>query len=131
MDHEQTGEETNTKHQQQKPEFPPLILINSIWEKKINTVCTHHNIDINHLHTLEKQQQRAELKKGMQTSRTQMLLKDNQNKSKTKIIMLHRDASNIMCQPKYMTTLNRKQCSAIFKYKSRMLNVFGKLPRQL
>ena len=34
---------------------------NSIWEKKINTVCTHHNIDINHLHTLEKQQQRAEL----------------------------------------------------------------------
>ena len=34
---------------------------NSIWEKIINTVCTHHNIDINHLHTLEKQQQRAEL----------------------------------------------------------------------
>ena len=37
---------------------------NSIWEKKINTVCTHHNIDINHLHTLEKQQQRAELKRS-------------------------------------------------------------------
>ena len=50
---------------------------NSIWERKINTVCTHHNIDINHLHTLEKQQQRAELKRRMQTSRTQMLLKDN------------------------------------------------------
>ena len=80
---------------------------NSIWERKINTVCTHHNIDINHLHTLEKQQQRAELKRRMQTSRTQMLLKDNQNKSKTKNIMLHRDASNIMRQPKYMTTLNR------------------------
>ena len=88
----------------------------------------HHNIDINHLHTLEKQQQRAELKRRMQTSRTQMLLKDNQNKSKTKNIMLHRDASNIMCQPKYMTTLNRKQCSAIFKYKSRMLNVKGNFP---
>ena len=101
---------------------------NSIWERKINTVCTHHNIDINHLHTLEKQQQRAELKRRMQTSRTQMLLKDNQNKSKTKNIMLHRDASNIMCQPKYMTTLNRKQCSAIFKYKSRMLNVKGNFP---
>ena len=64
----------------------------------------------------------------MQTSRTQMLLKDNQNKSKTKNIMLHRDASNIMRQPKYMTTLNRKQCSAIFKYKSRMLNVKGNFP---
>ena len=48
---------------------------NSIWERKINTVCTHHNIDINHLHTLEKQQQRAEFKKRMQTSRTQMLLR--------------------------------------------------------
>ena len=48
---------------------------NSIWERNINTVCTHHNIDINHLHTLEKQQQRAELKRRMQTSRTQMLLK--------------------------------------------------------
>ena len=79
----------------------------------------------NHLHTLEKQQQRAELKRRMQTSRTQMLLKDNQNKSKTKNIMLHRDAGNIMRQPKYMTTLNRKQCSAIFKYKSRMLNIKG------
>ena len=44
----------------------------------MNTVCTHHNIDINHLHTLEKQQQRAELKRRMQTSRTQLLLKDNQ-----------------------------------------------------
>ena len=42
--------------------------------------------------------------------------------------MLHRDASNIMCQPKYMTTLNRKQCSALFKYKSRMLNVKGNFP---
>ena len=47
---------------------------NSIWERKINTVCTHHNIDINHFHTLEKQQQRAELKRRMQTSRTEMLL---------------------------------------------------------
>ena len=102
----------------------------SIWERKINAVCTHHNIDINHLHTLEKQQQRAELKRRMQTSRTQMLLNlnDNQNKSKAKNIMLHRDASNVMCQPKYMTTLNRKQCSAIFKYKSRMLNVKGNFP---
>ena len=52
---------------------------NSIWERKINTVSTHHNIDINHLHTLEKQQQRAELKRRMQTSRTQMLLKDTPN----------------------------------------------------
>ena len=55
-------------------------ICNSIWERKINTVCTHHNIDINHLHTLEKQQQRAELKRKMQTSKTQLLLKDNQNK---------------------------------------------------
>ena len=54
---------------------------NSMWEKKINTVCTHHKIDINHLHTLEKQQQRAEPKRRMQTSRTQLLLKDNQHKS--------------------------------------------------
>ena len=72
---------------------------NSIWEKKINTVCTHHNIDINHLHTLEKQQQRAELKRRMQTSRTQLLLKDNQNKSKTKNIMLHRDATILCANP--------------------------------
>ena len=58
---------------------------NSIWEKKINTVCTHHNIDSNHLHTLEKQQQTAELKRRMQTSGTQLLLKDNQNNLKKNI----------------------------------------------
>ena len=35
---------------------------NSIWEKKINTVCTHHNIDINYLHTLENNNKELSLK---------------------------------------------------------------------
>ena len=64
----------------------------------------------------------------LQTSRTQMLLKDNQNKSKTKNIMLHRDASNIMCQPKYMTTLNRNTMLSNIQIQKQNAKRKGKLP---
>ena len=47
---------------------------NSIWEKKITGTCMQHNVDIDHLKTLEKLKQREELKTKIQTSRMQTLL---------------------------------------------------------
>ena len=67
-----------------------------------------HNVDIDHLKTLEKLKQREELKTKIQTSRMQTLLADNQNKSKTTNILSNRNADNIDTLPKYMTSLCRK-----------------------
>ena len=73
-----------------------------------------HNVDIDHLKTLENLKQREELA-------------DNQNKSKTTNILSNRNADNIDTLPKlqYMTSLRRKECSAVFRYKCRMLDVKG------
>ena len=60
---------------------------NSIWEKKMIGACMQHNVDIDHLKTLENLKQREELKIKIQTSRMQTLLEDNQNKSKTTNIL--------------------------------------------
>ena len=98
---------------------------NSIWERKINTVCTHHNIDINHLHTLEKQQQKAELKKRMQTSRTQMLLKDNQKYYATQRCQQYNVPTQVYEYSEQETMLSNIQ---IQKQNAKCK---GKLPRQL
>ena len=78
-----------------------------------------HNVDIDHLKTLENLKQREELA-------------DNQNKSKTRNILSNRNADNIDTLPKfklqYMTSLCRKECSAVFRYKCRMLDVKGNFP---
>ena len=60
---------------------------NSIWEKKMIGARMQHNVDIDHLKTLENLKQREELKTKIQTSRMQTLLEDNQNKSKTTNIL--------------------------------------------
>ena len=104
---------------------------NSIWKKKIIGTCMQHNVDIDHLKTLEKLKQREELKTKIQTSRMQTLLADNQNKLKTTNILSNRNADNIDTLPKYMTSLCRKECSAVFRYKCRMLDVKGNFPRGL
>ena len=101
---------------------------NSIWEKKLTGTCMQHNVDIDHLKTLENLKQREELKTKIQTSRMQTLLADNQNKSKTTNILSNRNADNIDTLPKYMTSLCRKECSAVFRYKCRMLDVKGNFP---
>ena len=64
-------------------------------------------------------------KSKIQTSRIQTLLEDNQNKSKTTNILSNRNADNIDTQPKYMTPLCRKECSAVFSYKCRILDLKG------
>ena len=96
--------------------------------KKITGTCMQHNVDIEHLKTLENLKQREELKTKIQTSRMQTLLADNQNKSKTTNILSNRNANNIDTLPKYMTSLCRKECSAVFRYKCRMLDVKGNFP---
>ena len=43
-------------------------------------------------------------------------------------ILSNRNAHNIDTLPKYMTSLCRKECSAMFRYKCRMLDVKGNFP---
>ena len=93
--------------------------------------CMQHNVDIDHLKTLENHKQREELKTKIQTSRMQTLQEENKKKKKTTNILSNRNANNIDTQPKYMTSLSRKECSAVFRYKCRMLDVKGNFPGSL
>ena len=65
--------------------------------------CMQHNVDIDHLKTVESLKQREELKTKIHTSRMQTLLEDNQK--------LHTVPSGVVGRERMETALPHKKLS--------------------
>ena len=98
------------------------------WHTNLQNILKKHDITTEQLTNKPTKQIRTMVKHKLKHSHMKQLEMRNQNRSKTKNILLQRNKQNILTKPKYMNTLSRNKCSAIFKYKSKMIDVKANYP---
>ena len=98
------------------------------WHSNLQNILKKHDISMDLLTNKHTKQVRTQVKIKLKRTHMNQLETRNQDKSKTKNILLQRNEQNILTKPKYMETLSRNKCSAIFKYKCRMIDVKANYP---
>ena len=91
----------------------------SCWNNKTKNLIEHYNIDI----TKDKQSFKNDVIDKINKKFTEQLKKSTNTKTKINFLITNCTNENQKIRPAYLNKLNRKQCSTIFKARTRMLQV--------
>jgi phage FluMu protein Com/uncharacterized protein YggT (Ycf19 family) len=93
------------------------------WKILLDTTLARTNIDQEKLLEMNKKQAKNYVKKHIREHHAQKILAAANEKSKLRDLIIYRVQEDLKRRPKYITILNRTECSHIFQTRARMMKV--------
>lgn len=97
------------------------------WHTDLQEMEKTLQVDLKLISHLPNTRSKEAIKTALAANTMRQLL-TNESQSKTRHLVTSRDATNISTRPTYMEILSRSKCSAIFKYKCKMINTKTNFP---